>query len=823
MSLQTSFLTLSIKDQICILIIFLTLFSIIVILGLCCSFSYEILKEDYNQKKLYFYDTYKEYIESCFYFQNFHLLQYEEVIKRMQKQIWKFHQTSKIYQLQSNFYNYDFDVIEIFTPYLHENFTKKLTPKNSIILFFMCFYNYEGIIINQMCSYIRMNLYQQYPGLSSMFITHDIEEGIRIPGYNTPILTSPLMVNVNRSAIYSFNASKIYENVITICGGKNIDITKMDTYHKKKAEKILNYVYSIILIYASTKELFLFEQMFSKIINEVQETDEFKKLDIGNPQSILQFSRETSGYYSKIDYSNDQFSLISFLDGEFNYFETNIINNYLYFINSRLYESLDISFVPLFSENNTVLSPELCILFMIKQAGYDIGKDKIDELNKKIIKGKSTIKDCFIDLNIFKKQKEINDIFGSNFSSFLNVNNRVNQGMINFGKYPLYFFKYAYPNYNVLKEFRSDYLLLDQIDFYFFVSFRKPVEYSNILLVNFRYVFYLTVVIVIYIWIICLFINYIIYKRVIQQLIEPIKNLKEAIETSSVKDQNIFKYEFDDFINDLFLTSKELLLGQIEKNNNVFGHGQFNILSTSKDNHKYIDENIYKKNLLINNEIINQLMDEQLNMNDFSKNIKVNEELLNNNEKEKTKNKSRNIDNQLMEDDNMAFISTEQNEKKNSFNQNEFKYEKGSNENIQKIEENENIQKNGKIENIKESEENDREPYRKLFQISDYLLHYKSKKENNKINIVSSFTKNENQKTNSNNSEINNTKNKKDGKKDNNTSITINMLDNKNLFYLWYMEAKKNNNISINYNMGKNYNELFIDYNPYTFISTNDE
>ena len=49
------------------------------------------------------------------------------------------------------------------------------------------------------------------------------------------------------------------------------------------------------------------------------------------------------------------------------------------------------------------------------------------------------------------------------------------------------------------------------------------------------------------------------------------------------------------------------------------------------------------------------------------------------------------------------------------------------------------------------------------------------------------------------------------------------MLDNKNLFYLWYMEAKKNNNISINYNMGKNYNELFIEYNPYTFISTNDE
>ena len=140
--------------------------------------------------------------------------------------------------------------------------------------------------------------------------------------------------------------------------------------------------------------------------------------------------------------------------------------------------------------------------------------------------------------------------------------------------------------------------------------------------------------------------------------------------------------------------------------------------------------------------------------------------------------------------------------KKNIFNQNEFKYKKGSDE---------NIQKNGKIENIKESEENDREPYRKLFQISDYLLHYKSKIENNKINIVNSFTKNENQKKNSNNTEIN-TKNKKDGKNDNNTNITINLLDNKNLFYLWYMEAKKRNNKSLNYKMGKNYDELFNDF-----------
>ena len=307
MSLQ-SFLTLSIKEQICMLIIFLTLFSIIVILCLCCSFSYEILKEDYKQKKLYFFDKYKDYIESCFYFQNFYLLQYEEVIKRLQKQIWKFHQSSKIYQIQTNFYDNDYYKIAAFVMYMHENVTITYTSKNNIVLFLACFYNYNGILINPMCNYIRIRLVQQYPGFSSMLITHDIETGLRIPGYNTPIMSPPLIVNVNRSAIYSFNASKIYENVVAICGGTNIIYSEMDTYHKKKAEKIFDYVYSIILFYINTKELFLFNQMFGKLINEVQETELFKKLEIGNTETYLEFARETSGHYSTIDYANNQFS-----------------------------------------------------------------------------------------------------------------------------------------------------------------------------------------------------------------------------------------------------------------------------------------------------------------------------------------------------------------------------------------------------------------------------------------------------------------------------------------------------------------------------------
>ena len=54
MSLQSRFLVLSIKEQICLIIFILTIFSALVIICLPCSFGYEILREDYKQKKSIF-------------------------------------------------------------------------------------------------------------------------------------------------------------------------------------------------------------------------------------------------------------------------------------------------------------------------------------------------------------------------------------------------------------------------------------------------------------------------------------------------------------------------------------------------------------------------------------------------------------------------------------------------------------------------------------------------------------------------------------------------------------------------------------------------
>ena len=71
MNLKSCFLTLSMKEQLCITIISLTIFCIIVIISICGSLAYEFLKEDYRQKKLYFFEKYQDYIETCFFFSKF--------------------------------------------------------------------------------------------------------------------------------------------------------------------------------------------------------------------------------------------------------------------------------------------------------------------------------------------------------------------------------------------------------------------------------------------------------------------------------------------------------------------------------------------------------------------------------------------------------------------------------------------------------------------------------------------------------------------------------------------------------------------------------
>ena len=136
---------------------------------------------------------------------------------------------------------------------------------------------------------------------------------------------------------------------------------------------------------------------------------------------------------------------------------------------------------------------------------------------------------------------------------------------------------------------------------------------------------------------------------------------------------------------------------------------------------------------------------------------------------------------------------------------------------IENLNKNTDSNKKENQNNLKNEREKENEPYIKLFKIAEYLNYYRSKLETNNIIIINNdnfeetkMSKNISKNTKSINSSFSNQfKNKNEEQNDNNF---INMLDEKNITYLWYMEAKKRYR-NFNYNVSDDYKELFSEFN----------
>jgi len=789
MCFKSKFLNLPIKNQIYITIIALNIFCLLVILSICGSLAYEILKEDCKQKKLYFYEKYKEYIESCFYFQNFCLLQYEEIIKRIHMQIGENLHILSIFACSQTI-NLDNDnklkVIE-FDP---RDDLEEDSNENEYI-YFRCFSD------ELLCNFMEYNIIEQYNTLSSLVSSHNINKKFNMPMFdNIPIIKNPIFYEVYTYSVFSFDLSKLLSRFKDIFG-KVEDVGILEVFLDYLLDKNfdeLNDIFHLILINPQP----LIEFTFNKTINKIKEEIPFYKESYES--NTYSFFIEVANYFPKIDYGNNQFNIITGNEEFLVYFyiETKIIDNYLYFMSNKLSSYIDIYFIPLYFGNNTIISPDLCILFLLKQEEFGITQKEVDELYDKIIKGEATIKDCINDAEILKKQLEIDNIFNLNQSFFIFISNSsIKEGIINLDNSSYYFMKYSYPNFNALIEFKPEYFYKDQINFFLFSSFREPIKYSNLFYQISLNCFYLIILIIIYIWSICLIINLLISIKVIKQLIVPIKNLQETLLSNSIKDKKIFEYEYDEFINDLFLTCKELLTRQIDKSSK--GKGIENFIHSSiisKEKIKDIEENKYSKNLKINNDIMNKLLKEQKSLMDFSKYIETNENDNLENDLDKSNKSSLNI--KKVNLDNIGDIDN-----------NKVKFNK--------ILQNKNSTQFEKEEKEKEN----RESFKKLFQISEYFYYFlenNTKKlisiSDNEINSEKNINLKNEKSSQINNEQVNSNYHKLIKKFDNNDNMkgySINMIGKTDMTYLWYMEAKKKNNKSLNYKMGIKYDELFMD------------
>ena len=767
MSIHSRFLTLSIKEQVCLTIFLLTVFSVLVILCLPCSFSYEILREDYKKKKRFFYNEYKEYIEACFYYQGYNLLKYEEIIKRMLKEADKYSTRGGLFEYKTDFkeeYNDQFPVRDL---YYNES---KEDENRTDILYFYCF-NED----NDRCKEVKESLKNKYESLYSLIFTTDVYNRFRLPELDIPIVDKAIAVNINESFMFCFDKKVMMDNL-------GLDFEKI-------ASDTIDYVSRTLEGYVND-EYFLYDNLYQKAEQEVFTYGINYRLDETltpeeRKEIIRDFAKEIVGYHSSVQFTNDKSWVLSYDyygDQIYYYIEMYMEAEFLLLVHQALSIDLNIHFVPLFSHNNTILLPDICVFFMMRQT-HDIFKDeKLYELYDKIIRGNSTIKECFYDKDYYEKQKIITEIFDEVGSPFLDITNKINQGIYKLPNgEPLYFMKYSFPNFNLLKNFKSDHLIMDPLNFYLFSSFKEPEEFADYIWAQHKNLFYLIIILIVYIWVICFLINMLIFYKVIKQITEPIYKLQEAIEANNVKDENVFKYEYDDIINELFITCKELITRQIDTRNNTKYSKQFNILNSGNDKNNVIDKSKYEKNLIINNDIMNELINEQQNMNDLSENIDTNTEL----------------DEDLVDkEEKHANLEKEENKQKD---------DKNINDNNDKFK---NIVNQNKIE-----EENDKESYKSLFRLAEYLYYYRCKNEDNIITVNTAIT---DESKKSNKMKMNKVK-KKISKIQSiyevEENISINMFKDKDITYLWYMEMKKRKNKSFNYQVSDDYEELFMDFN----------
>ena len=767
MSIHSRFLTLSIKEQVCLTIFLLTVFSVLVILCLPCSFSYEILREDYKKKKRFFYNEYKEYIEACFYYQGYNLLKYEEIIKRMLKEADKYSTRGGLFDYKTDFkeeYNDQFPVRDLFYNESKED------ENRTDILYFYCFNEDKD-----RCKEVKESLKNKYESLYSLIFTTDVYNRFRLPELDIPIVDKAIAVNINESFMFCFDKKVMMDNL-------RLDFEKI-------ASDTIDYVSRTLEGYVND-EYFLYDNLYQKAEQEVFTYGINYRLDETltpeeRKEIIREFAKEIVGYHSSVQFTNDKSRVLSYDyygDQIYYYIEMYMEAEFLLLVHQALSIDLNIHFVPLFSHNNTILLPDICVFFMMRQT-HDIFKDeKLYELYDKIIRGNSTIKECFYDKDYYEKQKIITEIFDEVGSPFLDITNKINQGIYKLPNgEPLYFMKYSFPNFNLLKNFKSDHLIMDPLNFYLFSSFKEPEEFADYIWAQHKNLFYLIIILIVYIWIICFLINMLIFYKVIKQITEPIYKLQEAIEANNVKDENVFKYEYDDIINELFITCKELITRQIDTRNNTKYSKQFNILKSGNDKNNVIDKSKYEKNLIINNDIMNELINEQQNMNDLSENIDTNTEL----------------DEDLVDkEEKHGNLEKEENKQKD---------DKNINDNSDKFK---NIVNQNKIE-----EENDKESYKSLFRLAEYLYYYRCKNEDNIITVNAAIT---DESKKSNKMKMNKVK-KKISKIQSiyevEENISINMFKDKDITYLWYMEMKKRKNKSFNYQVSDDYEELFMDFN----------
>ena len=616
MSYKKAFLKLPLNAQINFSIIFMTIIIILLIL----LFSQGIISTfiDYLifTKKKYFFDMQQHIIENNIFFMNICFLQYENLIKLFNYQLYVYLKDDELLRIFQGINYLHYDDSEILFIYYYQNSIPPIEDDPSLIsngkkklnaYIYKEDYTHGRIINLIKANYL--SFLNQIKGIGKF----------RLPFYgDISVMQDYIIYFTGYNAIISLNYTKIYkafyefnENYNSLLN--NIIEKRIFTY---------NYIIKFFEDYKKN-ELHFLDIMYNlrydifynySLINDKNKEEEYIKNQAIFFQTVI-YEKDTTIFH------DSYFTQNMIFQGE-----NSLIKGYIDFLLFHLSLKIDTYSIPFSHEENEILSTNLCFYFLLKQIiNLNITSDEIidefnsnfinqiyEEINKKTIKN---INDCKLETYYpGKKGEQIN--IKKNFSEYYNLE-------FNYETYIyllrdkdinslIFEMRYSYPNLLSLKDIFPSFFSFRQLDFYSFSfgnEITKIVDSSKDFYMNIKY---LIIICLYFNWIIVIFIIIFISSRTIKQITEPIIRLTEIIDLNNLHDKNInddvFEYNSDDEIKEFFVLCKKLLNGEIQDYN-------------YKKNENLERINNKNNNMIINNKIILELIEKQKSVNNDDKNI----------------------------------------------------------------------------------------------------------------------------------------------------------------------------------------------------------
>ena len=704
------------------------------------------------------------------------MLQYEEIVKFFGEQTYIYLSTNELL--------YDTIVSDIYS---------------NIVINYKSINDFDSYINNEDKIYLYCKNDEIYKIINPLIIKNSIStlnilkavSEFKIPYYGDQrILNNYLFYLPSRDCCLSLNVSRIKDYLDK--SNNNL----FDYLQKKSNEHYLRYkiffnVYRnsrlniFDIVYASKTYIFKnYIKLIEMDFNE--ETLELYMKGVGREFQYINFGTEESFINDNVDLN---YSLCFNLN--------KIINNYIeYFFFKLMLNHDNIINVPLYMENNTIYSKNLCYFLLLKQIrilnntiniGHIFTEEKLKDIYNGLKKGSSTIEDCILDKYYSHKQlNKIGRFFNYDFYKLFELEFNIRQIYFklvnNDDNSYFYLMQHSHPSYSSLDSISPRYFPLNQINIYSFISASPIIQtynYNKNVIERFNYLIILCLICT---WAILFFVVIFIMNKIKFLVIEPIINLKDFLNSKEINDSSKLEYKYDDEINKFFNSCKLILSTNKErKSNNISNCGNF--IKTKINNSKKDEDNldIKNSNMILNLKMINELIDsekiQELNGSIIEWNWKkiYNEQKL-------IKEKDSLDDNYLIKKNKRKRASIS--EKNNCiFLQKTLK--SNDYESDEEVEENEI-----KFE-TEEEEESDLLYYKDLLLMTEYI--YNNSFYNNKFNKY---------KNNKNSNIIKKIKN----------FLNMPNSKNKNFTYIWYSKIKEDNKTDFfKYYFNKSFEDIFVD------------